>query len=240
MKVRSQGAGVVRVNRDKAGFEPVGNSDRDPTSKRNVVTDDSYRKILGPAAWDRLKPEVRQRFSTKPRFGKAIVYKGVMHKIELSFMGWLFAQACRAIGTPLAPYRGNDVPMEIELVPDAKLKGVAWNRRYGFSPDRVFTVRSTKCRGRNGEFIEHIGCGFSMRLKLSEKDGGLKFTSVAYEVAIAGRTFRIPSLLTPGMTTVTHDQLAGDRFRFSLSVDHPLLGRTIYQAGEFYSADSDR
>lgn len=232
------------MKRDIAGSKSVRaaarDRDIDPTGDRNVTRDHSYRTILGAAAWDRLKPEVRERFSAKPRRGKAIRYAGVMETVEWSFMGWLFAQVCRLIGTPLAPYRGKNVPMEIELVPDKKLQGVAWNRRYVFSPSREFTVRSTKCQVRNGEFIEHIGRGFSMRLELSEQNGDLVFTSTAYKLAVAGRNFRIPSLLTPGVATVTHEQLTGDRFRFTLSVDHSLLGRTIYQDGEFYSAVSER
>ena len=202
--------------------------------------DDSYRSILGEAAWQRLKPEVRGRFSAKPRHGKAIRYEGSMHTVELSWMGWLFAEACRLIGTPLALYRGRNIPMKIDLVRDDRLKGVAWHRTYAFPGRAPFTVRSTKCQGSNGEFIEHIGCGFLMRLKLTEKNGGLVFRSVAYEIDIRGRRLKIPALLTPGITTVTHEQLTGDRFRFSLSVDHPWLGRTIYQDGEFYSSDSAR
>jgi len=211
-----------------------------PACRSTVTGDDSYRNILGAGAWARLKPEVRARFSAKPRRGMAIRYEGIMATVELSFMGWLFAQACRLIGTPLAPYRGTRIPMTIELTPDEKLHGVAWHRSYDFPNKAEFTVRSTKCKGAGNEFIEHIGCGFRMRLELSEKGGGLVFTSSAYELQFAGRRFRLPDLLTPGITTVTHVQLAGDRFRFSLSVDHPLLGRTIYQDGEFYSVVSDR
>lgn len=214
--------------------------DKDIGRRRNVTRDKSYRKMLGPAAWGRLAPEVRARFSAKPRRGKSIRYEGTMRSVDLSFMGWLFAQVCRLIGTPLAPFRGADVPTSIDLVRDDRLKGVAWHRIYTFANGRKFVVRSTKCKGENGEFIEHIGSGFSMRLKLSEKNGGLVFTSVAYEIAMAGRRFRIPALLTPGVTTVTHEQLTGDRFRFTLSVDHPLLGRTVFQDGEFYSVVSDR
>ncbi len=211
-----------------------------PTCRPTVTKDDSYRNILGADAWARLKPEVRARFSAKPRRGVAIRYKGTMATVELSFMGWLFAQVCRLIGTPLALYRGTRIPMTIELTPDEKLHGVAWHRSYNFPNKAEFTVRSTKCKGTGNEFIEHIGCGFRMRLELSEKEGSLIFTSSAYELQFAGWRFRLPDLLTPGITTVTHTQLAGDRFRFSLSVDHPFLGRTIYQDGEFYSAVSDR
>lgn len=202
--------------------------------------DGSYREVLGPAAWARVGAEVRERFSVKPAAAEKICYAGVMHAVELSMAGWLFAQACRLIGTPLAPYRGRDVPMRIELHADETLGGTAWYRIYEFTPRRLFTVRSTKCKGGPGEFIEHIGCGFSMRLDLAEENGDLVFRSSAYECSVFGRTFRIPDFLTPGRTTVRHEQLCGDRFRFSLSVDHPLLGRTIYQVGEFYSDVSDR
>ena len=204
------------------------------------VADTAYREILGEPAWARLNPEIRQRFSIRPVAGQCVRYAGVMDRVELSLMGWIFAQACRLIGTPLAPYRGKNVRMQIELVWDQKLSGVTWNRIYRFQPGRVFTVRSTKSRGGRGQLVEHIGCGFSMRLKLAERRGNLVFTSTAYLVSIAGRTIRIPALLTPGVTTVTHEQIEGDRFRFSLAVDHPLLGRTIFQDGEFYSDVSER
>lgn len=207
----------------------------DPSPGGKVTGDRSYRDALGIASWCRLKPEVRSRFSVKPAGSAAIRYAGTMRRVELSLMGWLFAQVCRLIGTPLAPFRGEWVPMSIELLEDPVLGGVAWRRTYRFAGNREFTVCSTKCRGEGNEFIEHIGCGFRMRLDLREVDGDLRFVSTAYDVAVFGRRLRIPSLLTPGVTTVTHEQLSGDRFRFSLSVDHPWLGRTVYQEGVFYS-----
>jgi hypothetical protein len=228
------------ISRSNSGVAVANDKEKDRLTRRNLTVDKSYRQILGQEAWDRLGPEVKKRFSMKPLRGSAIRYEGMMRIIDLSVTGWLFAQACRLIGTPLAPWRGTQVPMSIELVPDEKRRGVAWQRCYQFTPTKSFTVRSTKCKGGQGEFIEHIGRGFSMRLRLTEEDGNLVFTSVAYEIETGGRTFRIPPLLTPGITTVTHEQLTGDHFRFTLSVDHPLLGRTIYQDGEFYSAVKDR
>jgi len=232
------------MDRETAVFTPLGDvRELEPSKRTSRGTDggdESYRAILGARAWNRLKPDVRRRFSAKPGRGESIRYAGTMQTVELSAMGWLFAQTCRLIGTPLAPYRGKDIPVSIELIRDDRLHGVAWSRSYAFPNRRLFTVWSTKSRGEENEFIEHIGRGFMMRLKLFEKNGGLMFTSVAYEIAIADKKFRIPSLLTPGITTVTHEQLTGNRFRFTLSVDHPLLGRTIYQDGEFYSVVNER
>jgi len=213
-----------------------------PSSRTGKIStcDTVYRDLLGAAAWARLRPEVRQRFSVRPAAHEQIRYTGVMHMVELSFAGWLFAQLCRLFGTPLAPHRGKNVNMDIELAWDEHLQGVSWHRTYYFIPDRKFTVRSTKSHGDEYDLIEHIGRGFSMRLKLSERSGNLVFTSTRYEFALAGFRFCIPALLTPGVTTVTHEQIAGDRFRFILSVDHPLLGNTIYQDGEFHSEDNER
>lgn len=198
-----------------------------------VGADASYRAVLGEAAWARLDPHVRQRFSRRPLGDAIMCFRGVMHTVSLSPTGWLFAQACRLIGTPLAPHQGKRVPMRIELQEDQRLGGVQWRRVYRFRSGR-FAVTSTKCRSGT-DLTEHLGHGFTMRLKLSEQDGALCFRSSAYELCVAGRRLRIPDWLTPGVTTVLHEQICGNLFRFSLSVDHPLLGRTIFQEGEFYS-----
>jgi len=200
-----------------------------------LVYDGSYKAVLGNKAWRSLKPEIRSRFSVKPAAQGSIRYRGTMHRVELSFMGWLFAQFCRLFGTPLATARGRDVPVVIELVPDERVGGTAWLRHYDFGDKRPFTVTSTKRFDVNGMLAEHIGHGFSMGLRVFEQRGDLIFVSLGYFFQVAGRRLRIPDWLTPGVTTVTHQQLHGKRFRFTLSVDHPLLGRTIYQRGEFQS-----
>jgi len=74
------------------------------------VADPVYRDILGESGWARLKPEIQRRFSVRPTVDQCVRYTGVMKQVELSFMGWLFAQACRLIGSPLVPWRGKNVP----------------------------------------------------------------------------------------------------------------------------------
>lgn len=203
------------------------------TAASRTEADSTYKDILGDLAWRRLHPEIRTRFSQKPAPGAVTRYAGSMYIVELSFMGWLFAQFCRLIGTPLAPYRDRNVPMDIRLERDPKLGGVSWTRVYRFPERKALDVRSTKTRSGDRELTEHIGRGFSMRLGLSERNGDLYFVSHGYDVEILGRTLRIPHLLTPGTTTVSHEQISGDLFRFTLSVVHPVFGRTIYQDGYF-------
>lgn len=224
-------AGAARGRRDNVtrnkpdGWLP-------PSPEPNVEPDSTYRDILGELAWRRLHPEIRVRFSKKPRVGRALCYDGIMHIVELSIMGRLFVQFCRLIGTPLAPRRGYNVPMDIRLEADESTGGVCWTRRYNF-PGGAVAVKSCKTRSGRQELTEHIGYGFSMRLHLSERRGDLYFTSHAYDLTLAGMRLRIPDWLTPGKTTVSHEQIRDNLFRFTLSVDHPLFGRTIYQDGYF-------
>lgn len=210
------------------GLSPVVRR-RDPRTEVDVT----YRKLLGKSAWQRLKPEIRERFSVKPKLGRRQHYVGVMQRVELSFPGWLFAQFCRLIGTPLAPYTGKDVPMGIRLERDESLGGVAWIRGYNFPGRARLDVRSTKFTSGPRELTEYIGRGFSMRMHLRERGGDLYFISHGYDVELFGHSLRIPHLLTPGKTTVTHEQIEGERFRFTLAVDHPWFGRTVWQEGEF-------
>lgn len=196
--------------------------------------DDTYRKLLGPFQWRRLKPEVRARFSQKPAPADEIRYVGNM-QVRQSFFGALFAQACRLIGTPVAPYTGDNALVDVALRLD-QAGGVVWRRYYRFSRRREALVSSTKRVNDSGILEEHVGCGFSMQLKVFEQDGNLHFLSQAYHWRVGEVKIRLPMLLTPGATHVIHEQVSGERFRFILRVTHPLLGETFYQEGEFTPA----
>ena len=84
---------------------------------RSVIYDHdlSYKRLLGLTQWQRLKPEIRRRFSIRPSANRQITYKGTMAIVYLSFMGRLFAQCCRMIGRPIATRVGKDVPVEVIL-----------------------------------------------------------------------------------------------------------------------------
>ena len=228
MVARGPGSGWTTASRSH-GLAAV------PANSAGVVFDGTYRRAVGEYAWTKLDSEVRRRFSEKPAGEACIRFVGTMHRVSMSRAGWLFAQACRAIGTPITIHEGTDVPVDIRLRPDPERGGVAWHRTYRFAGQREFTVSSTKCLDAKNDIVEHIGRGFRMLLKLTVENHGLVFRSIRYEVQCLGHMFRIPSWLTPGQTTVTHHPCDSGRFRFTLRVVHPLLGETFYQEGVFYS-----
>lgn len=192
----------------------------------------TYQSLLGDKSWARLHPDIQKRFS--PAYAhRSVVYRGVMQQIYLSLAGKLLAQVCRLIGTPLALYAGTDVPIEVKVYPDFKLRGMTWDRYYFYPYKKTNRVKSTKCIQKNNRLIEVVGSGFGMYLKVYERNAGIYFRSTKYFFQIGGLRITIPDLLTPGETTVSQSVNADGSFEFRLDVVHPLLGLVFKQVGKF-------
>jgi hypothetical protein len=199
----------------------------------NLRSDPSFERLLGELAWRRLAPAVRERFRWKPAPGAELRYVGEMAVVRSSRLGWLMAQVCRLIGTPLAPHRGTRVPVRVTLSLDGDGAGVVWRRVYRFPGRRSVTCVSIKKATAADGLIECVGGGIGMWLRLTERAGALHFRSAGYFWAIGRARLSLPDWLTPGALHVVHSDEGQGRFRFRISVVHPLLGETFFQDGVF-------
>ncbi len=199
----------------------------------NLQPDPSFERLLGELAWRRLAPAVRERFRWKPAPGPELRYVGEMAVVRSSWLGWLMAQLCRLIGTPLAPHRGTHVPVTVTLSLDGDGAGVVWRRVYRFPGRRAVTCVSVKKATDADGLIECVGGGIGMWLRLTERAGALHFRSAGYFWAIGRARLQLPDWLTPGALHVVHSDEGRGRFRFRISVVHPLLGETFFQDGMF-------
>ncbi len=193
--------------------------------------DSVFRRLLGEAGWARLHPEVRRRFGIEPEATRH--YAGFMSEVRLSRLGWLLAQACRLIGTPLAPWRGRDVPVLARVYRDTRRDGTAWERFYCYPARQPVRVASTKVCDRAAGLMEVVAGGLGMYLRLFEREGALFFESRGYFWEVLGRRLPLPGLLTPGRTLVSHAEAGGGSFRFTLEMRHPVFGETVFQTGLF-------
>lgn len=189
-----------------------------------------FRRLLGREAWNRLPAAVRHRFGPHAA-GVTTVYDGRM-VVEASPYGWLVAQVCRLIGTPLAPWTGQDVPTSVDVHLDGH-GGLVWARTYRFAGRAPILVSSTKMMDADGTLLEVVRGGLGMALTVTVEDGALHFRSRYYFAGLGSLRVRLPGLLTPGRAHVVHRDLDGGRFRFSLAFDHPWFGRTLFQEGVF-------
>ena len=149
-----------------------------------------FRALLGEAAWQRLVPAVRERFSNDHSRSVTTVYTGQMNEISCNAPGWFLAQACRLLGTPLTSYSGRNIPTSVHVYDDENNKGTVWERRYRFPGIKPLQIRSSKCLDRDKSLLESVDGGVRMRLHVYEKDGQLIFVSnlMSKTIGIMART----------------------------------------------------
>jgi Domain of unknown function (DUF4166) len=203
---------------------------------RALQADMTFRRLIGMESWRRLPECVRARFSVKPAKDGAIRFTGRMAVISATRPVRLLAQLCRLIGGPL-PWRvGCDLPATITLsIADG---GVAWARCYRFPDGGVVRARSVKIE-RGGELVERIGGGFEMRLRVSADTRAIHFDVTGYRWRLGPIAIPWPIVLTPGTLRVSHSDIDGRNFRFTLVATHPLLGETVRQDGVFAELTED-
>jgi Domain of unknown function (DUF4166) len=84
---------------------------------------------------------------------------------------------------------------------------------------------------------EPAGGSRSWRASSVEREA-LVFRSVHYSLQAGPLRQMLPRWLTPGDLTVTHSDLGGGAFRFTLEIIHPRFGRLIRQSAVFREAAS--
>lgn len=186
-------------------------------------------RLIHPLDWARLPLSLRRRFEAG--HGPAS-YQGVM-TFTTSSLGAAFAWLSRLFGAPLPTLRATNAPVTVDV--RATAGGVAWSRKLGPAQ----TVRSIKSAGPDGTVLERTDGGLGMVLEVSVDDGALIFTSRSFFLAVGSWRVPIPGLLTPGRCRVEHRAIDDTRFRFTLTMVHPLWGMTFHQTGVFTDAQEN-
>ncbi|TDR23867.1 DUF4166 domain-containing protein [Marinicella litoralis] len=186
--------------------------------------------------WHQLHPNVQRRFNRLPTEQNPIIYQGTMETVQCSKAGWLFAFLTKIIGNPLSPHQGTDVPMEVKLTSRENQAGVYWQRTYHFLNQAPFQVTSVK-KDDHGRMMEMVGGGFGMFLDVLAENGELHFKSTRYFWKFIHWYVPLPHWLSPGKTHVIHQDLGAGEFRFTITMNHSLLGQTFYQTGVFHEAN---
>jgi hypothetical protein len=203
---------------------------RVPDGVRREASTPDFRALLSEAAWAQLPAAVQARFDPASQAAPH-TFPGAMD-VRMNWLGWLFAQAGRLFGAPLAPWPGEAVPVSVLVRRDPN-GGVHWERVYAYPGRAPISIVSMKLVAPDGSLLEVTRGGAGMRLTLGVEDGALVFRSTRYFWRIGRWLAPLPLLLTPGRCTVVHRDLGDGRFRFSLRFRHPLAGETIDNAGDF-------
>jgi hypothetical protein len=205
----------------------------------SILLDDCrFHALLSDEDWGRLPLAIWRRFSKRFADGQTVVYVGEVEEASFSRIGWWLAQLARVIGGPLPLGAETQVPMIVTVTEDAATGGQIWTRIYARSHGFPQVIHSSKRFAGPTGLEEYVGYGVSMALRICVEHEALLFRSVGYALQIGGLRLPLPVWLTPGDLTVTHSDLGGGAFRFTLDVIHPRFGRLIRQSAVFREAAS--
>jgi hypothetical protein len=226
-----------------------------PAVEVNELGDLRFRALLSDADWLALPVTIRRRFSKRLSGGNTTVYVGEVIETQMSFGGWLLAQAARLIGGPLPVSRDARVPSVVTVTEDVAANGQHWTRLYARRSGFPQVVHSSKRFAGPTGLEEYVGRGVGMALTIHveaahvpEKckavfrrghtpiNNALIFRAAHYFLQLGRFRLRLPAWLTPGVLAVTHAELGDGRFLFRLDITHPRLGRLICQTAAFKEA----
>ena len=209
-----------------------------PASDTQLFDDHRFRALLPDEDWGRLPVAIWRRFSKRLGEGKTVAYVGEIDDASFSPVGWWIAQIARVIGGPLPTGCETGVPIIVTVTEDAASGGQIWTRicarRQGF-PQVIHSAK--RFAGPTG-LEEYVGFGVSMALEISVENEALCFRSAGYALQLGRFRLPLPEWLTPGDLTVTHADLGGGTFRFTLEIVHPRFGMLVRQSAVFSEAAS--
>jgi hypothetical protein len=202
-----------------------------------VLHDLRFRALLGSRAWDALPAEVQRRFSKRLNGTAVALYRGAVVEMHLSGVGWLLAQLCRLFGAPLPlnPRSGHGAVVCVSE--DSRSGGQCWTRVYARPGRFPQVIHSAKRFAGPTGLEEYLGRGLGMALRVQALSDGIAFISDHYFLKLGRFRFRLPHLLTPGVTRVTHRQVAGASFLFGLELTHRFAGTLLKQQILFDDVD---
>ena len=212
---------------------------QDLASPGDILLDDNrFRALLSDDDWGRLPLATWKRFSKRLAGGKTAVYIGEVEESRHSGIGWWLAHLARLIGGPLPTGTETGVPMIVSVTEDASSGGQIWTRICAKSDGFPQVIHSAKRFAGPTGLEEYIGFGISMALRLTVEGEVLLFKSAGYYLCSGPLRLRLPERVTPGVLTVTHADLGGGAFRFTLEAVHPRFGLLVRQSAVFREAAS--
>jgi hypothetical protein len=196
------------------------------------LADLRFRALLSTEAWAALPLAVRRRFSRRMAGGATVIYRGDVTAVQANASGRLLAQAARLIGGPLPLVFGPGAAVVV-VTEDHVGQGQVWTRLYARRTSFPQVIHSAKRFAGPTGLEEHIGAGVGMALTVAVEDEALVFRSAFYFLTVFGLRLRLPRWAEPGRLTIVHRDLGEGAFAFTLTLDHPWLGRLIAQDAVF-------
>ena len=217
----------------RAAIRSIGD-DGLPRPRADQIPDMRFRALLGAEAWNSLPQAVRARFAKRLLPGGSVSYAGQVMTCRMRPLGWLLAQACRLIGSPLPLGGDGGMAAVVTVTEDGASGGQVWTRMYARPRGFPQVIHSAKRFAGPTGLEEYLGAGFGIALTVAASETGIRFCSHHYFFCVGRLRLRLPRWIAPGVLSIDHEDMGEGAFAFTLSLRHCLLGEIIRQIGHFH------
>jgi hypothetical protein len=188
------------------------------------------RRALGDG-WNRLGDVVRTHYNVTPGREGAVVMNGTM-TVYHSRLAYPFLVMGRIMGALIAK-KGENVPVCVRNWCRPGSPAIHWHRTFYFpgGAPLVFSSRMEHLAG--DEIVEYVGLGLGVRLRLTEENGAMVFTSRGYQWKLGPLSLALPDWLFLGKSSIREIPVDDRHFRVEFTMRHPLLGETFGYHGNF-------
>lgn len=194
-----------------------------------------FHEILGDD-WHRLGEVVRRHYFLRAFSDDQICVKGRMHEVWHGAAAKLLIPFARIFGA-LVPYRGTDVPIEVNYRARPGDSTIHWDRVFHFAGRPAFHFRSHMEPTGGNRVIEFVRFGIGMRLKVTVEEGALVFRDAGYIWRILGIDMPLPVGLVLGRAYIEERPVDATHFSMRMTLTHPLLGELFRYSGSFALGD---
>ncbi len=196
-----------------------------------------YKQALGEE-FEKLHPRIRERFEFNSDSGIASVGRGIMDSIWYSKRAMLPLQ----LGTMrhiMFPQGGKQIPFTIENYAYQDCFGretVTWIRQFQF-PNKKRHFDATMIYSKQHErIVDYLGTKQHLAVDLeisAATNGGLRIRSGEQRFYEHWLQFRFPTLLTGVADVCEWYDDESEKFKISVEVTNPLLGKVFEYQGSF-------
>lgn len=201
---------MANIMRDSSKATASGGAQRQPV----------FHEILGDD-WHRLGEVVRRHYFLRAFSDDQICVKGRMHEVWHGAAAKLLIPFARIFGA-LVPYRGTDVPIEVNYCARPSDSTIHWDRVFHFAGRPAFHFRSHMEPAGGNRVIEFVRFGIGMRLKVIVEEGALVFRDAGYIWRILGIDIPLPMGLVLGRAYIEERPVDATHFSMCVTLTHPL------------------
>jgi len=188
-----------------------------------------FAQALG-ADWQKLHPTVRRHYDIRP--GGALSLRGEMTQVYHSPWVKPFIVFARLFGA-LVPYRGKDVPVEVDNFCKTDSHHLHFRRRFFFVGRKPYPFNSRMEHWGGNEIVEFVRFGLGIKMKLSVEGDVLRYQTAGYLWRTGLFNITMPDWLFFGSGQIVEHGVDRDHVEMDFVLTHPLFGTSFRYAGRF-------